>query len=306
MEGILPEWLEQHKVDTGPGAYGDLEPELRACLKSQIAFLFSHYGECRPEQGRRSTWLERNIFEEESPVSWAMYIMAPDYASGPGALAALMPALLAGVREILICRVADSEPAARQPAKAVNFGALPLSISAALELSGLDQVYDLDVTEATRLLGHLGTPSRGGDGRVVLLGSAPAKPLNSLMCEVVWSAMRLHIPAVSLPGRLKIAVDQFCSADYELLRWAHPQADIYTVERGTLLEPCDALVTDLPESFQPGFRAMPGCGADELPESRISTAPQLSLQPGNEFLWLWNSIYPNFFRKRKFAICKGR
>ncbi|MDR1126104.1 MAG: hypothetical protein LBM64_08645 [Deltaproteobacteria bacterium] len=270
MSVSLPEWLFDSLVDCGPGAYGDLAPELRARLKSQIAFLHHCLGESPAWRERRQPWLDRSLTRRDDPLDWVLFGIAESYASGPGLLAALLPALLAGCatagREVLICRLAESARfdeicQERRPD-------LPLALSAALELAGQEQLFALSPARFVALYDELAGASRAR-GRTVLLGEFHNPP---------------DRPCARLPGRVRLVLDPACGADRALLRWAQPGADIIeagpeeSTESGSWL----ALLSHRPAAY--------------------NLAPDLRLAPGGEALWLWPELPPSFFRFRRADI----
>ena len=257
----LPDWLFAKAADCGPGAYGELAPELRARLKSQIAFLHHCLGESPAWNEQRRPWLDRVLTRREQPLDWALFGISGDYASGPGLLAALLPAVLAGCanegRELLVCRLPGS-------------GVLPLELSAALELLGQEQLFELAAPEFVALAAELNAKSgQSGRGRVVLLGETEDRP-----------PVGGHV----LPGRVTIVVDPDCGADLDLLRWAQPDARIVAAGPGCIVEGNSwlALLTDRPDAYP--------------------LTPNLLLAPGNEALWLWPGLDPALFRAHTAGI----
>lgn len=260
MNISLPDWLLAKAADSGPGAYGDLEPGLRARLKSQIAFLHHCLGESPAWSEARQPWLDRVLTRRDQPLDWVLVGISADYASGPGLLAGLLPAILAGCagegRELIICRVAGP-----------GSPALALEISAALELVGQEQLFELAVSEFSSLRAELSAQS--GLGRVILLGAIENPPL---------------APCNLLPARLRLVVDPDCGADLELLRWAQPGADIVEARPGVTFadQAWLALLTDRPEAY--------------------GLAPDLLLAPGSETFWLWPELAPGLFRSHQAGI----
>jgi hypothetical protein len=266
----LPAWLWQKQLDGGPGAYDTLDPQLRSRLKKQIAFLHYYWGEGADRLERRMPWLGQDICDACAPLPWAVYFFDQNYASASEMLAALMPAILAKAPLITACRV-QTAPAA-----------LPLALSAAFELAGLEQVFSLDVQEAVRLVDCLASQNGAASGAVVLFGVSDwARALSG-------AAWERGVLCLGLPDRPKIAVQDGCKADFELLRRAHPLADIFTFAPGDGFElapgVCHALVSDR--------RYLPG-GSPSVP---------LRLQPGCEGLWVWPRLHPAFFRQLEIGL----
>lgn len=292
-----PEWLEQNRICSPDGVYDLLEPELRARLKSQIAFMHHYWGERGEDLTRRASWLDRMIYDDQRPLGWVLFLFDRVYASAVEMLAAVMPAVLARTPEILACRVGlaadiQSPPDTPDAPKDNRFGPLPLLLAAAFELIGQEQLWDIDGAEAVRLIADLEARSGPGNGCVVIMGSASTDGGSSWMMKAAWAAIQHNVDCLTLPGRVKIAVDESCAADFELLRWSHPQADIYSVSPKARLEICNALVTEEPAQFHGG----------ETPDQAGHFRPPLCLQPGNEAFWAWPSFSPDIFRQRRIGV----
>jgi hypothetical protein len=266
----LPEWLWRKQADSGPGAYDTLDPRLRARLKSQIAFLHYYWGEETDKLERRMPWLEHDIRDLRAPLPWILYFFDQNYASGPEMLAALMPAVLAKSPLIITCRV-ESGP---EP--------LTLGLSAVFELIGQEQVFSINISEAVRLMNYLAAQNAAALGGVIVFGAADwARTL-------FWAAWKRNIMCLSLPDNPRIAVKDTCKADFELLRWAHPLADIFTFTSANssevMREECHAVISDRRDS------------SDEL------LLHPLHLQPGCETLWVWPQLSPALFCRRNIGI----
>lgn len=268
MSVILPERLFAKAADSGPGAYGELAPELRAHLKSQIALLHHCLSERAAWGEERQPWLGRCLLRRDEPLDWVLVGIAPGYASGPGLLAALMPAILAGCasegRGIVICRLSKEAPDQVSDEAA---GELPLALSAALELIGAEQIFALNPAEFAALQEELAGQS--ARGRALLLGEAGLAP---------------QMSRTVLPGRPRLLLDPDCGADSELLRWAQPGAEIVTAGPGETpgKAPAFALLSDRPQAY--------------------GVKPDLWLAPGSEAFWLWPELTVSSFRARRAGI----
>ena len=125
-----PAWLDALRPDDelAASAYENTPAHLRALLKSAVAFYFHLWGEAPAEETRRvrSSAAGFAWARAESPVSWTLAVLDPAHASPARLLAALRPAVLAGVEPVLI--VCPDHP--------------PLPVqSVALELAGLENLY---------------------------------------------------------------------------------------------------------------------------------------------------------------------
>ncbi|MCL1889471.1 MAG: hypothetical protein FWF99_03075 [Desulfovibrionaceae bacterium] len=267
----LPEWLEQRELDPGPGAYEELPALFRAALKSQIAML-DKFWPSNPDRLRTRELYQFRAWIRIYPKDWAVFLLAPEYASPAGLIAAVLPAVAAGVEKLLICRVC--------PPGSV----LPAPLSAALELLGQEYLYGLPGLEDAGLLEDLAAQNGVETGALALLGSEWTGGEGWLQ-----RARALGLWFRSVPGRVKILHSSGGSAsaalDKELLRWLHPQAEIiYPVE-----DRADSPVVPsaIPDQGDAGFFGAAG-----------ENFPGLITAPGQEAFWVWPEFSPrDFFRQ---------
>ena len=162
---FFPDWLDAHAVDDARmgEAYESLNAQCRSGLKTCIARLHRIWGES-PELSR-SLFCPRQGFcleREERPAEAAVIVCAADYRHPAAFLAAIMPAVLAGVQALL--------PAFILPVAFAGRRSLPAApLLAALELAGVERAVILDEETALALVREL-RPERS---RLLLLGEAP-------------------------------------------------------------------------------------------------------------------------------------
>lgn len=226
MNIFLPDWLAGKALDPGAGAYERLDPALRAHLKTLIATLHESWlPERHPGGSFRRLPGGVAVLEQSSPLDWALFVQAKDYASPAGLTAALLPALLAGVEVLAVCRLGDPQTP------------LHPGLSAALELLGREEIFALSPEEAGRLAGDLEEQSRFG--RVLALGG------------------RLR-GAHALPGRVRIGLEG-AEPERAVLDWLHPAAEVGPVEPGAYY---DAVISAAPD-FTGDYPAPLVLGADQ-------------------------------------------
>lgn len=254
QESPWPEWLGSFAVadEAFASAYDSLLPEQRAMLKLAIAraaTLWPH----DPALGEYTMSARKDgpIHQYRAPAEWAFVCWNAEYASAPGILAALMPAILAGVPSIYACGLG---------------GDIAPAVLTALELAGQERVAVMPPERGAALLEYLA--SQNQRGRCVFLGDVPAA-----MHE---TARLARIPAVSLPARVRIALDASLSHDEvsETVRFLYPDTAIIPAEKESRY---DAIVT-LPERVG----------------QWMNNAP-LVLAPGQESCWVWPELSPVFF-----------
>ncbi len=187
-ETLYPDWLDGHAVEDAAmgAAYEDMGAGGRAVLKTCIARLHLFWGE--REAFRTTTRTFRQGFcarVEEEPASFALFVCPGEYPHPAPFLAALLPALLAGVDAILPVFVS---PFAKDGA---SFGPVSPALLAALELAGIERAFVLDDKSTAALAEDLGGNRPGG--RLVLLGAPSCRE------GLVLKALELTLPCLSLP-----------------------------------------------------------------------------------------------------------
>ena len=161
----FPDWLDEHAVDDARmgEAYESLDAQSRSALKACIARLHRIWGES-PDLSRSLSCPRQGfcLEREDRPAEAAVIACAADYRHPAAFLAAIMPAVLAGVRELL--------PAFVLPAASAGRESLPAApLLAALELAGVERAVILDEEAALSLVREL-RPERS---RLLLLGEKP-------------------------------------------------------------------------------------------------------------------------------------
>lgn len=208
MNVIIPDWLYSKELDQGSGAYETLDPALRAILKKQIALLHEDWLPERREGGTFTRLADGgDSFASAKPLDWAMFILAEDYASPAGCIAALLPALMAGVKAVAICRLGNPK-APLHPA-----------LSAAFELLGREEIFALTAAQSARLAKDI--MEQSPYGRMVVLGHETRG-------------------AHSLPAVLRIGLDGGPSLEPGVFSWLHPGAAVKPVRDGASY---DAVIT---------------------------------------------------------------
>ncbi len=156
-ESILPDWLEAHGIEDNrfAAAYAAASDRQRSLCKALIAALWSMSPPRRTGVEMHAVELEQgcNFLSLTKPLRWAVLCMDASAASPGLVLAALLPALTAGVGEILVVGLGSDS--------------LPAPVLAALELAGQERVVELEGPQARELAGSL---SKAGDGLVMCLG----------------------------------------------------------------------------------------------------------------------------------------
>ena len=285
----FPDWINPFIPDDGlfAQAYQGIKDNERAWLKTSIARLHDW---CVPRKDVAGEDLRRweagfETRKRFEPVDFAVVLFDDSLLSPARLLAALMPALAGGVRQVLAARVGEGGPWR----KAVLTG---------LELAGQEFVVDLDESRARCLLNDLRETDR--PGAVAVLGPKAA---------VVWtgeqhSASRMAFWRPRFSRMASVWMDDSSTFDLDVLAFMHP--DILFSVHGAEV----ALPTPNFSRVEGGFDDFLAAVGDVayLPSERMEHAlgkAKLVLGPGHEGCWIWPDLHPNLFQFHSTAWTLG-
>lgn len=247
----IPGWLEACRPDDDlyADAYEGTAAELRALLKTAIAFTFHrwglHDGESRSE--RVSPRAGFRHCETTSPAPWTLAVLGRGFASPARLLSALVPAVTAGVSRILI----------------VSEGSFTAPVIAALELAGLEDSFVTDAAELARLFDELYGLSP--EGRLLVFPDADGQ-LSHAQSSLLHRAASLAMPRLrDIPAPILSLYDED-SESHRRLRWLYPDAPLVRSPMlGTRAAygPADAPFPAVPFTAGPGMEA---CWPGPAPE----------------------------------------
>lgn len=284
---LVPAWLESHRIPDADfaSAYDATPAPLRAHLKTAIAALHALHGETPATTTH--TRLPRAGFAltrycEAAP--WALVVVGPHYDAAPRLLGALLPALFDGVADVLVVQLADGANST-----------MPAPLLVALELAGQEQVFALHGEALATLLHQLHAANPAG--RVVLLGH------DTNTQHLHHAAMALGLQTWRELAAPCIGVAQGAQVDLDLLRWAHPDADIITdvvpgqhetvpasTPNGTLEGAVHTGADQLPQAMPP-LDALIGTAHCPVPAATAS----LHLDPALAGCWLHPTLPHDFY-----------
>ena len=165
-----PAGLLSHAVDDRhmAEAYEALGAKPRATLKKCIARLHRFWGESPKRSLLLRTPAEGFCVEREDvPADFALIVCAADYSHPTAFLAAIMPAVLAGVPAVLPLFIHRETPGNDASPQSDTLPCFPLL--AALELAGVERAFALDEAAALAALRELQTDR----GRLLFIGERP-------------------------------------------------------------------------------------------------------------------------------------
>lgn len=273
-------------------ATGDVD---RARLKTCIARLHVVYGQAGlwgtgcpgagdVREGHAVTrWRQGFVsMERATPCAWALVCVDGTWASGPRLLAALLPALFAGVGGVAVLRTGGA-------------GAWPAQVLAALELAGQEVVADVDpaalpgLLDALTVSGGIGGGAGGRAGRLLLLGQHPEElsvHARALGVEV-WRDG--PVPAIGIVSDASAIGSADC-LDVAALRAAHADATFIDVPATPHGAPSTPLAPLTAVACSPAHA------------SAWLDHAGLVLGPGHEWCWMHPGLSPAWFTRRAVAL----
>lgn len=244
----------------------------RSALKQGMALHHALWGEgaARARQLREDANHGFTFLTEARPAQWALCMTTADYAAPARLVAALMPALLAGVRHVAFASVGEAGKGVPAPPTT------PLCL--ALELLGLDDLFCTTPDQARDLVQNLPAP-RGG--RLVLLHTHDADNIFTWLREIARARGLACVEEAAAP-RLALCAPE--AVNTSLLRWAHGDAPIvHTGHNGQMAHPPAAEVANAVDAV---YGAPP----------ELEGATPLTLGRDMEGCWLDTRLTPDFFR----------
>lgn len=259
-----PTWLERCRLDDAQAAqaYAVHTDRQRACLKTAIAFQFHLWGESPRREVRGADNPISGFCHtlRHAPLAWAAAVLVPEHRSPARLLAALVPAILAGVERVII----------------LSPGALPSRRNLlALELGGFQDVFVPDADEPGMLLD---SPLGSRPGILLTLPTA-ASPLTNWEHEAAARGIPVWKDAPCPDLGLEFSRrDPEGAQRADLLAWCHGDAAVHDPQR-----------TDRPR-LRAVYTAPSFQGLENLDDG------QTAFKPGMEGCWVHPDLSPALFR----------
>lgn len=285
----FPTWLNDFVPDDDlfARAYEDISDQNRAWMKTGIARLYDYCGPRKDVSGvdvRR--W--RGGFETQQSydaVDFAVVLFDGSLLSPSRLLAALVPALAGGVKNVLAVRVGEEAPWR----KAVLTG---------LELAGQEFVVGLSDVQTRQLFNEL--RETGQPGSVVVLGPRAAVIKNSEL----QSASRISFYRPRFSRSAAIWMDDSTTFDLKTLAFIHPDI-IFSVFGAESELPADnfSYEGDLFDDFLGAIMDVA-----YVPPKHIGEAlkrAKMVFGPGHEGCWIWPDLHPEHFQIHRTAWTIG-
>lgn len=268
--GLFPSWIAKSLVaDAVFGrAYARVPDHGRALLKTALARSWETSAPSETVASRTEKALRSGLraVTSSAPRPGLVLLLDPAETSPARLLAALAPALAAGIPEVLAVRLGGR-------------GNPPASLLVALELAGVERLALLPKEQGPKLFEHLA--GHAPACLVLALGSVPG--------PAAWRG-RLERP-------LGLWLDKSGDLDLEAVRFAQPDAVLEAWGPGT--RSLTGPVVRRSGTFETFLRQ--GYAALYAPRTRheacLGRAP-LVLGPGCESCWLWPDLAADLFLER--------
>lgn len=285
----FPDWINEFIPDDAlfARAYQNSSDGSRAWMKTAIARLYDWYGP-RKDVGGEISLRWSGGFDTKytfDPVDFAVVLFDESIQSPARLLAALVPALAGGVKNVLAVRVGNSAPWRD-------------AVLTGLELAGQEFVVDMTDVQARRLFNEL--RDSGTSGAVVVLGPKAAV----IKFSELQSASRISFWRPRFSRAAVIWMDDEKTFDLEALAFMHPDivfslfgvkpfipADNFSYEGDDFDEYLDAIMDVAYLSGQRVHHAL--------------KRAKLVLGPGQEGCWVWPDLHPEHFQFHRTAWTIG-
>lgn len=285
----FPEWLFEFvpEDELFAIAYEDVGEQSRAWMKTCIARLFDWYGPRKDVGGEEIRRWQSGLVSRtaHAPVDFSVVLFDDNLLSPARLLAALVPALAGGVKQVVAARINTGTPWR----KAVLTG---------LELAGQELVLDLDDAQARKLLGELRESQH--TGAVTVLGPRAA----AIVAGEMRTASRMSFWRPRFSRFATVWMEDETTFDLDVLAFIHPDmifqvfgADVELPDNnfsheGTEFDACLEAMTDV--AYLPAERM----------DAAMSSA-RLLLGPGQEGCWFWPDLHPDHFQSHCTAWTTG-
>jgi len=274
------EWINELVPDDSlfARAYQDVPDRNRALMKTGIARLYDWYGPRKDVSGETALRWSGGFDTKQTfdPVDFAVVLFDGSLQSPARLLAALVPALAGGVKNVLAARVGSSAPWRN-------------AVLTGLELAGQELVVDMTDVQARRLFNEL--RDTGVPGAVAVLGPKAAV----IKSSELQSASRISFWRPRFSRAAVVWMDDESTFDLEALAFMHPDI-IFSVFGAEPPLPADNFSYE-GDGFDEFLRAI--MDVAYLPSQRTDQAlkrAKLVLGPGQEACWVWPDLRLDHFQ----------
>lgn len=275
----FPDWLTELIPDDElfARAYEDISDQRRALMKTNIARLYDWYGPRKDTLGAsirhwHSGFESKQVY---SAVDFAVVLFDGSLLSPARLLAALVPALAGGVKNVLAARVSG--------------GPWRKAVLTGLELAGQELVVDVNEVQARRLFDELRNSNH--TGAVTVLGPKAAV----IKTSELQAASRISFWRPRFSRAAVVWMDDESTFDLEALAFVHPDI-VFSVFGAEPELPADNFSYE-GDGFDDFLNAI--MDVAYLPAERMDQAlakAKVVLGPGQEGCWVWPDLHPEHFQ----------
>lgn len=265
--------------------YEQAGPELRGRLKKSMAVHHELLEQRLPPRFQRAeiSYGASLCSRAIAPAPWCLILHDAAYPAAPRALAAALPAQLAGVPVIWSIAVrGDDTPAATPPA-----------VLAAWELAGIENVAGVDLKtflpQLREFAASLIHSATHGSGRVLILGNpAWSREVRDIFRNERTALLRLEGP----PPRILLTGDQ-AAAYHPVICALHPDADLRIIDSAQGLPDTDNVV----------YAAVFSSKNNDVTDPDAEKYPAaLHLDYEHCGCWIWPELDAAFFLNHKLSL----
>lgn len=285
----FPDWLEEFIVDEQEfvRSYNHISPLYRTLIKKDIAQIINWYGLDRIKEVAQEYFFQQefSFVRVIKPKTWALIFLDPRLTSPSLLLAAVLPAKLAGVKNIGLIRLKDESSSEDD---------WPQRQLLALELAGVENVYSLPQKEAERLIRELS--EKNIDLSLINLGwtevSFPLSLFRNKHISLYW-------PWIPQKGGVWFKND--LNFDWQALEFFFPELELRFWNQEKDNQPAKEIKgeADWDQFLKQDFDIL---FLDKTDIDQLATQVPIILGPGEEFFWLWPELELNFFCSTRLSV----
>ncbi|WP_457572294.1 hypothetical protein [Desulfovulcanus sp.] len=283
----LDNWLERFALDDQilAQSYEQLGDVKRSWLKKLIAHLYNYYGRknCQEKMVSMAYAQGFKSYVRISPWNLLVCVIDNQFKAANKVLAAIMPALMAGTKEIIVI-LENSE-----------HKEMPEQILVGLELMGVENILLMDKENISNFMQEI-VSNNAVDGLFCLGDKEIVSQLVGQKNYFFWSPR-----PVKLAG---LVVDTDLNWDVEILSWANPDLEfiVLTDKKGNDWSGNFRVFEGREEDFwSQDFDVLFASEKEFLKNRRIT----LGFGPGQESSWIWPELDGSFFYHRQIFWSEG-
>lgn len=284
----FPDWLEEFIVDEQEfvRSYNHISPLYRTLIKKDIAQIINWYGLDRIKEVAKEYFFQQGFYFVRviKPKTWALTFLDPRLTSPSLLLAAVLPAKLAGVKNIGLIRLKGESSEDDWPQRQLL----------ALELAGVENVYSLTQKDAERLIRELS--EKNIDLSLINLGWTEISfPLSLFRNKHI----SLYCPWIPQKGGVWFKND--LNFDWQTLEFFFPELELSFWNQEKDNQPAKEKKgkADWDHFLEQEFDVL---FLDKTDIDQLATQIPIILGPGEEFFWLWPELELNFFCSTRLSV----